>query len=144
MYFWIIALRQALKEPEARGALRSAVALLATGVLFYTLVENWSFVDSLYFCVTTLTTVGFGNPAPTTDFGKIFTVFFVLSGVGMFLAVINGVGRAAVKTQVESIDRRRGRGGAGIEAMRAYAEPPLPELPRTSPPAESDSGADDD
>lgn len=124
MYFWIITLRQALKEPEARGALRSAVILLVTGVLFYTLVEHWTVVDSLYFCVTTLTTVGFGNPAPTTDVGKLFTVFFVLSGVGMFLAVINGVGRAAVKNQVESLDRRRGR-KTNVENMADYQEPVL-------------------
>jgi hypothetical protein len=102
VYYWIITLRRALKEPEARGALRSAGLLLATGVIFYCLVEHWSFVDSLYFCVTTLTTVGFGNPAPSTDLGKLFTVFFVVSGVGMFLAVINAVGKAAVRAQLDS------------------------------------------
>jgi TRAP-type C4-dicarboxylate transport system permease small subunit len=102
VYFWIITLRKALGQPEARGALRSAALLLATGVLFYCLVEGWTFVDSLYFCVTTLTTVGFGNPAPSTDLGKLFTVFFVLSGVGMFLAVINAVGKAAVQAQLQS------------------------------------------
>lgn len=102
MYYWIITLRRALKEPEARGALRSAGLLLLTGVIFYMLVEHWSFVDALYFSVTTLTTVGFGNPAPTSDLGKLFTVFFVISGVGMFLAVINAVGKAAVRAQLDS------------------------------------------
>lgn len=115
-----------MREPEARGALRSAVLLLATGVLFYTLVEHWTVIDSLYFCVTTLTTVGFGSPAPTTDIGKLFTIFFVLSGVGMFLAVINGIGRAAVKTQVESIDRRRGgSGGDFSKVVERYGDSPL-------------------
>lgn len=119
MYYWIITLRRALKEPEARGALRSAALLLATGVIFYMLVEKWSFVDALYFSVTTLTTVGFGNPAPSTDLGKLFTVFFVLSGVGMFLAVINAVGKAAVQAQLESpkftskVRRPRGQAGDG-------------------------------
>ncbi|MBJ7458575.1 MAG: two pore domain potassium channel family protein [Thermoleophilaceae bacterium] len=102
MYFWIITLRKALKQPEARGALRSAALLVTTGVIFYMIVEGWTFVDALYFSVTTLTTVGFGNPAPSTDLGKLFTVFFVLSGVGMFLAVINAVGKAAVQAQVTS------------------------------------------
>jgi hypothetical protein len=119
VYYWIITLRRALKEPEARGALRSAALLLATGVIFYMLVEKWSFVDALYFSVTTLTTVGFGNPAPSTDLGKLFTVFFVLSGVGMFLAVINAVGKAAVQAQLESpkftskVRRPRGQAGDG-------------------------------
>jgi voltage-gated potassium channel len=98
----MITLRRALREPEARGALRSAGLLLLTGVIFYMLVEHWTFVDALYFSVTTLTTVGFGNPAPSTDLGKLFTVFFVLSGVGMFLAVINAVGKAAVRAQLDS------------------------------------------
>lgn len=107
MYFWIITVSRALKEPEARGALRSAALLLASGTVFYMLVEHWTLVDSIYFCVTTLTTVGFGNPAPTHDAGKLFTVFFVISGVGMFLAVINAVGRAAVKNQAEAFGRKR-------------------------------------
>ena len=114
MYYWIITLRRALREPEARGALRSAGLLLLTGVIFYMLVEHWSFVDALYFSVTTLTTVGFGNPAPSTDLGKLFTVFFVLSGVGMFLAVINAVGKAAVRAQLDSpkfTSKVRRRGG---------------------------------
>ena len=98
----MITLRKALKQPEARGALRSAGLLLSAGVIFYMIVEKWTFVDALYFSVTTLTTVGFGNPAPSTDLGKLFTVFFVLSGVGMFLAVINAVGKAAVLAQVQS------------------------------------------
>jgi voltage-gated potassium channel len=119
VYYWIITLRRALKEPEARGALRSAALLLTSGVIFYMLVEKWTFVDALYFSVTTLTTVGFGNPAPSTDLGKLFTVFFVLSGVGMFLAVINAVGKAAVQAQLESpkfkskVRRPRGQAGDG-------------------------------
>jgi TRAP-type C4-dicarboxylate transport system permease small subunit len=116
VYFWIITLRKALGQPEARGALRSAALLLATGVIFYMIVEHWSFVDALYFSVTTLTTVGFGNPAPSTDLGKLFTVFFVLSGVGMFLAVINAVGKAAVQAQLESprfTAKARRRSGTG-------------------------------
>jgi hypothetical protein len=105
VYYWIITLRRAMNEPETRGALGSAGLLLAVGVIFYCIVENWSFVDSLYFCVTTLTTVGFGDPAPQTNLGKIFTVFFVLSGVGMFLAVINALGKAAVKEQAAAPGR---------------------------------------
>jgi hypothetical protein len=140
VYFWIITLSRALREPEARGALRSAALLLATGIVFYMLIEHWTFVDSLYFCVTTLTTVGFGNPAPTTDAGKLFTVFFVLSGVGMFLAVINGVGRAAVKTQVETLERRKGR-TASFEKLGRYAEAPLPG---ESPIDSETSGPDDE
>jgi hypothetical protein len=79
--------------------------------VFYTLIEGWTLVDSFYFSVTTLTTVGFGDPAPTTDLGKIFTVFFILSGVGMLLAVINALGKQAV--QQPGVRPLRRRGGPG-------------------------------
>lgn len=122
MYFWVVTLWQALKEPEARGAVRAAVMLLGSGVVFFMLVEHWSFVDSLYFSVTTLLTIGFGNPAPTTDAGKLFTVVFALSGVGMFLAVINGIGRAAVRNQVDSLGRRQGRTSDATRLEDKYGE----------------------
>lgn len=142
MYFWIITLKRALQEPEARGALGSAGLLLITGVIFYCLVEHWTFIDSLYFCVTTLTTVGFGNPAPTTDIGKLFTVFFVLSGVGMFLAVINGVGRAAVRNQVETRQRRKGR-ELDTAKFAAYQEGMLPGSSEPEVPESDGPGADE-
>jgi voltage-gated potassium channel len=97
MLVWFKTIYKAMREPEARGPIVAAATLLFAGTIFYMLIENWTFVDSLYFCVTTLTTVGFGNPAPTTDLGKLFTVFFVLSGVGVFLGVLNAVGQAALK-----------------------------------------------
>jgi len=109
VYRWILTLWDAIKQPDTRGPLMAAGLLIATGTVFYMIVEKWTFVNALYFSVTTLTTVGFGNPAPTTDLGKLFTVFFVISGVGMFLAVINALGHAAIQQGPARPRRRRGR-----------------------------------
>ena len=57
--------------------------VLASGTTFYALVEGWSVVDALYFSVLTLTTVGFGDLVPTTVASKLFTVGYVLFGVGL-------------------------------------------------------------
>ena len=116
MYRWVITMYRAFRTPDARGPLQAAVALLITGTVFYTLIEKWSVVDAFYFSVTTLTTVGFGQPAPTTDVGKIFTAFFVISGVGMFLAVINAIGLQAVKITNEETPIGKLRRGSGSEA----------------------------
>ena len=92
---------RALSMEEARGPIIGAVLLILSGTIFYMLIEDWTLVDSLYFSVTTLTTVGFGNPAPTTDLGKLFTVVFVIGGVGIFLGVLNAIGLAAAKEPVD-------------------------------------------
>lgn len=78
--------REMFKQPETRALLFLALAVLAVGVVFYVNVEHWSVVDAIYFSVVTLGTVGYGDITPTTDVGKLFTVFYIIFG----LAVIGG------------------------------------------------------
>lgn len=65
--------------------------LLLSGTLFYTQVEGWRIIDALYFSFTTLTTIGYGDLAPTTDSSKIFTIFYAASGIGLLLKVIQDI-----------------------------------------------------
>lgn len=44
-------------------------------------MEHWSILDSVYFCVTTVATVGYGDLTPTRDVSKLFTSFFAVLGV---------------------------------------------------------------
>lgn len=68
----------------------AASALLA-GTVAYRLLEDWSWVDALYFSVITLTTVGYGDLSPSTDASKLFTVVYVISGISLFGALLNEV-----------------------------------------------------
>jgi hypothetical protein len=52
------------------------------------LVEGWTVLDSLYFGVTTLTTVGYGDMGPSTDGSKIFTALYVFFGVAIVATLI--------------------------------------------------------
>lgn len=56
-----------------------AAGTLLTGTVVYHLLEDWSWVDSLYFSVVTLTTVGYGDLSPTTDLSKLFTVVYLVT-----------------------------------------------------------------
>jgi voltage-gated potassium channel len=72
-----------------RVLLSSALLVLAIGTVFYHLVEKLSWVNSYYFSVVTLTTVGYGDLAPHTNAGKIFTTFYLMIGVGIITAFIS-------------------------------------------------------
>ena len=62
-------------------------------------------IEAVYFAVCTFSTVGYGIPAPISDAGKLFTVFFSLCGVGLIsIAVAIGMAflmdrRASLKLQ---------------------------------------------
>ena len=68
------------------------IGLIGIGTVFYQKFENWSFIDALYFSTATLTTVGYGDLVPHKDISKIFTVFYILSGVGVILASLTILG----------------------------------------------------
>lgn len=98
---FIRAFGHGLKDAEFRALLFVLVGLLVSGTIFYSTVEGWGILDSLYFCVTTLATVGYGDLHPTTPLSKVFTMLYIILGVGVFVAFI---------TKVTANQTRRKRG----------------------------------
>ncbi len=72
-----------------RYAVAAVIIVLTVGTIFYHIVEKWSWVDSYYFCVVTLATVGYGDFVPTTIPGKIFTTFYIFAGAGIITSFIS-------------------------------------------------------
>jgi voltage-gated potassium channel len=62
-------------------------------------------VDAFYFSVTTLTTVGLGDLAPTTTVGKLFTVIYIFAGLSIILGFIETVAKETLRL------RSSGKGG---------------------------------
>ena len=67
------------------------IIFLVIGTLFYHYAEGLSLVNAVYFTAMTLTTVGYGDFAPQTDAGKLFTSVFALFGVGIFLGLAGAI-----------------------------------------------------
>lgn len=82
-------LRSMLGEPEGKVLAASAVTALAIGTVVYMVLEGWSALDSLYFSVVTLATVGFGDLHPTTDLAKLFTIVYILTGLGILAGFVS-------------------------------------------------------
>ena len=82
------SLGRVLAEPRGRALCTLVVVQLASGTIFYHFAEGWSWLDSLYFSITTLLTVGFGDLVPTTTVSKIFTMAFLLTGAGLLVSFV--------------------------------------------------------
>ena len=81
------------------------IAVVGVGTVTYRILEDWSWVDSFYFSVITLTTVGYGDFAPTTDASKLFTVLYLVVGISLLGASLNEMG----KRRRRRIELRRAR-----------------------------------
>lgn len=77
------------RSNKNRRLIIATLITLFTGTVFYHFVEKWNWLDSFYFSVITLTTVGYGDFSPQTNGGKIFTIIYVITGVGLVLGFIN-------------------------------------------------------
>ncbi len=89
------SLLRALKDPEFQALFAGVVLILVSGTLVYHAVEGWRYLDSFYFSVTTLTTVGLGDFAPKTDLGKLFTIAYIFLGLGIILGFVNAIAHHA-------------------------------------------------
>ena len=53
------------------------------GAAIFSAIESVGFLDSLYFCMTVVTTVGYGDISPKTGWGKIYVCFYGLLGISL-------------------------------------------------------------
>jgi voltage-gated potassium channel len=61
----------------------------------------------LFFSVVTLTTVGYGDLVPSTAAGKVFTILYILVGIGIILGFVNAVAERSMERREERARSRR-------------------------------------
>ncbi|MDD1753231.1 MAG: potassium channel family protein [Methanotrichaceae archaeon] len=100
-----------LFDPEARPIFIYALANLLIGATLYSWLEGWSFLDSMYFMVVTLCTIGYGDLTPTKPITKLLTIFVALNGVVILLMLFDEIRRmraqniCEVQSNLESLRR---------------------------------------
>jgi hypothetical protein len=97
-----------LGDPEFRALLFLTAGVLLVGMVFYHLVEGWTLLDALYFCVVTLATVGYGDLSPATPLGRAFTIVYILSGIGIIVVFVSRLASGMVQARMDPGVRRRG------------------------------------
>lgn len=58
------------------------------GTIGYVIIDDFTLMDAIYQTGITFTTVGFGEIAPISDVGRIFTITLVISGFAVFSLAI--------------------------------------------------------
>lgn len=73
----------------------STIALISFSTIMMPIIEPDTFkthMDSLWYTMTTMLTVGYGDLFPTTTVGRLFTIFFLYTmGVGLFATFVGKV-----------------------------------------------------
>ena len=110
--FWTVV-RLGWDDREFRGLCTVLGSWLALGTIIYSIYEEWSVVDSLYFCVMTLTTIGYGDLSPTGELMRLYTVFYAVLGIGFFVAFNARIVQIALDSRRNDDAATGGPGDAG-------------------------------
>jgi voltage-gated potassium channel len=118
------------------------VALVVAGAAGFHYLEGWSWFDSTYMVVITLTTIGYGEVHPLSHNGKIFNMAFIVAGVALATVVVGSLTQYLLEFELTKVLGRRkmgrdiarlshhyiicGAGRVGRRAARELARRPVP------------------
>lgn len=120
-----------LKEPHKKDRSNPGVLRLIFTVFIVLVIAHWvacgwlalgkiddkldlttNYIRALYWCITTITTIGYGDITPTTNWQTIYTMFVQLTGAGMYGYIIGNlasmlansdIARAQFRAKMEKI-----------------------------------------
>ncbi|XP_063689938.1 potassium channel subfamily K member 15-like [Bolinopsis microptera] len=55
--------------------------------------HSWDFISTLYFSITSTTTIGYGHHSPMTGGGQLFCIFFSLGGIPLHMVTLGCIGK---------------------------------------------------
>lgn len=136
-----------MKAASTQGRILSysirILLLVAFGTIGYMVIEKWTFLDAVWMTVNMLATVGYGE-LKLDDNGRIFTIFFILAGVGVFLSIVGNMvqllleanptaifGRRYMKRQINGLSGHKivcGYGRTGQEVANHFKDSSVPFL----------------
>jgi len=102
--------------PNILTALLMLLGVISFGTFGYMLIEESSFIDSLFMTMITITTIGYGEIFPLSTQGRIFTMVLIVLGVGLIMFLFTRIteevvegnlrtmyGRLSMKKKVEGL-----------------------------------------
>ncbi len=88
-------------------ALILILTIILTGTIGYTLIERWSILDALYMTIITISTVGFTEVRTLTFFGRIFTIFLIITSLSTVAFGISAISSFIIEGEFTHLRRRK-------------------------------------
>ena len=86
------------------AALLAALTALGGGAAFASIEKNHSTWDGVWWAVSTMTTVGYGDVYPTTTGGRFLAIAVMLIGIGFIAMLTGAVAQRFLATDVHAIE----------------------------------------
>lgn len=84
------------------------LVLLGGGSVGYAQIEGWSWVDSLWMVIITITTIGFSEVRPLSPEGRLFTMGLIFIGLGLVTYTFSELTRFVAEGELfERLRKRR-------------------------------------
>ena len=97
LMFILKGVQVASRDPQVRSLIGITFSMIVLASVVYRYVEGWRWIDAFYFSVMTVATVGYGDIAPQTDIGKLFTILYIFCGLGLFVATATAFADRMIK-----------------------------------------------
>lgn len=116
--------------------------LTAGGTVGFHFIEHWSWFDSFYMVVITLSTIGYQEVHPLSHGGRIFNIILITAGVALVFLMIGALTQALLEFELGRVFGKRrmerevaslknhyiicGAGRVGSSVARELAKKPCP------------------
>jgi voltage-gated potassium channel len=103
-------------------ALGMAILLIIFGTWMFQRVMDITWSESFYFTIVTLTTVGYGDVTPETDYQRAVVALFVLIGVTIFVTTMGIIGVNVIEKRQQKLADKISRRTDGLRERIAKLE----------------------
>lgn len=76
------------------------------GTALFHWLEDYTLIQSFYFSVTTMTTVGYGDVVPTNDTTRLVVSIYILIAVSLYVSLITHFGAHYLELREMSVLKR--------------------------------------
>ncbi|MEL6843294.1 MAG: potassium channel protein, partial [Bacteroidota bacterium] len=99
-------MQSGLNFRKVYGSILLLLITSVVGMIGFRLIEGYSWLDSAYMTVITMSTVGFGTLGDLTVGGKLFSIFLIIISAGIFVYAITTISTFVIEGEFQHFFKR--------------------------------------